>query len=159
MNASHTDLKDHAGAYVLGGLDAAERVAFESHLAGCGECAAEVRAFLGVTDTLARGVPQRTPRPELRRRVLESFGGTPAVAPARFEMSALRWLPVAATLVVTLGAGIYAARLQGRVTDLEARLEQAILQASAADSAVADARRVSGELQSAMGVLAAPDLV
>ena len=41
MNASHAELKEQAGAYVLGSLDPDEQISFEAHLAGCEECAAE----------------------------------------------------------------------------------------------------------------------
>jgi hypothetical protein len=61
-------------------------------------------------------------------------------------------------LLLTLGIGAYAVRLQTRVEDLEARLDAALVQAATADQLVADSRRVAAELQSAMGVLAAPDL-
>ncbi len=161
MNPSHSDLKSQAGAYVLGSLDPDERLAFETHLAACDECATDVHALQRVADALAQGVPQRTPRPELRQLVLVSYGRSPSPpAVSRHGISqATRWMPLAAMIVVAIGLGAYAFRLQVRVRDLEARLEQAIVQASAAELAVADARRVSGELQSAMGVLAAPDLV
>ncbi|MBI3046776.1 MAG: anti-sigma factor [Acidobacteria bacterium] len=159
MNPSHDDLKAHAGAYVLGSLDPDDRVSFEAHLAACEDCAAEVRALGRVTEALARSVPDRTPPPELRRRVLGAFQAQPAATRARAPAGLGQWLPIAALLVLTIGIGVYAARLQVRVTVLEERLEQALLQASAAETAVADARRVNTELQSAMGVLAAPDLV
>ena len=161
MSSPHSDVKGDAAAYVLGSLDPDERAIFEAHLAGCEECAAEVRALRTVTDALAYTVPQRTPRPELRQRALASLAGASATPtrPSRVESLTRSWLPLAATLVLALGVAVYAARLQGRVAGLEARLEQALVQASAADRAVADARRVSAELQSTMGVLAAPDLV
>ena len=162
MSSAHSDVKSDAAAYVLGSLDPDERAAFEAHLAGCEECAAEVRALRGVTDVLARAVPQRTPRPELRLRVLASLPGAGlcrASAPVPDGASSRSWLPLAATIALAIGTVVYATRLQTRVADLEARLERAIAQASQADQAVADARRVSSELQSAMGVLAAPDLV
>jgi len=159
MTGSHTALKEYAGAYVLGSLDPDERVTFEAHLAGCDECAAEVRALGRIPEALARSVPGRTPPPELRRRVLAAFGARPAAVPRRAESGGRDWLPLAALVVLTVGIGVYAARLQVRVTVLEARLEQALLQAAAAETAVADARRVSAELAAAMGVLAAPDLV
>ena len=162
MSSAHSDMKGDAAAFVLGSLDPDERAAFATHLAGCEECAAEVRALRDVTAGLASGVPQRTPRPELRLRVLASLPGARAAspaAPARITASSTRWLPLAATIALAIGTVVYATSLQTRVADLETRLERAIAQASQADQAVADARRVSSELQSAMGVLAAPDLV
>jgi anti-sigma-K factor RskA len=164
MTPAHHELRDNAGAYVLGGLDADERAAFEAHLAACDQCAAEVRALRRVTDALAQAVPARTPRPELRARVLEALStgeaGTPAVqlSKRRTASAARSWLPLAALLVLTLGIGVYAARLQTRVRDLEARLDDALVRASAADRVVAESSRVAAELQSAMAVLAAPDL-
>lgn len=157
---SHSELQGLAGAYVLDALDPDERVSFEAHLAGCDECAGEVRALRPVATALAQSAPARTPRPELRARVLASFAaGTNLPSAGARRTSSPSWLPLAAMLALTVGIGMYAARLQGRISDLEVRLQDAILQASSAERATADARRVSAELQSAMGVLAAPDLV
>jgi hypothetical protein len=92
--------------------------------------------------------------------VLARVGAQSLTARApRVASNARQWLPLAALVVLTVGMGVYAGWLQVRVTVLEERLEQALLQAAAAETAVADARRVNGELQSAMAVLAAPDLV
>ena len=55
MTTAHADVKANAAAYVLGGLDADERAAFEAHLASCAECAAEVQSYRPVTDALAWG--------------------------------------------------------------------------------------------------------
>jgi anti-sigma-K factor RskA len=131
-NSSHADLKGQAAAYVLEALDPDERASFDAHLSGCDECREEVRSLRRVAEALSRSVPGRTPRPELRERVLGAFapGGAPAII-AGGRVSRRSWLPLAATLALAVGIGIYAARLQERV----------------------------GELQSAMGVLAAPDLV
>ena len=162
MNPAHDDLKAHAGAYVLGSLDRDERISFEAHLAACPECAAEVRSLQRVADGLARAVPQLTPRPELRQRVMDSIAGQTAASAVvhRSDSRALpRWLPLAATILVALGIAIYAARLQTRVADLEVRLDRAVAQTQAAERAVADAQRVGAELRSAMAVMAAPDLV
>ena len=114
MKPAHGDLKGNAGAYVLGSLDADERTAFESHLSSCAECAAEVRSLRRVADALAHGVPQRTPSPELRQRVLDSLEAKPVVlAPGRGipRTTNWNWLPIAALLVLTLGIGVYALRL------------------------------------------------
>jgi anti-sigma-K factor RskA len=162
MQAPHDEMKGDAGAYVLGSLDPHERAVFEAHLSTCDECAAEVRAFRGVATALARGVSQPAPGLDVRTRVLAGIGigaRSPARPMPRVASDMRQWLPLAALIVLTIGMGVYAGWLQVRVTVLEERLEQALLQAAAAETAVADARRVNTELQSAMGVLAAPDLV
>ena len=171
MSADHDELKSLAGAYVLGALEHDERRTFEAHLSSCGECEAEVRSLRPVVVGLARAVPERSPSPALRERVLTSITGAAPAAPARPGLEIHRgsreksawtdvrvWLPLAAMLAVAIGAAIYAAQLQGRVADLEARLESAMQQVLSADRAMADARRVADEAQSAMTVLAAPDL-
>ena len=161
MNGAHAELKAEAGAYALGSLDPAERTAFEAHLALCDECAGEVRSFRRVTMVLASGAAGGAPRAALRTRILAAAGDARTVPqPSKPVTRATRaWLPIAATAVMVLGIGVYAARLQMRVALLEDRLQQALLQAAAADTVIADARRVNTELQSAMGVLSAPDLV
>ena len=185
MSSVHDELNANAAAYVLGSLDADERRAFESHVAECGECAAEVASLRSVTGALAAAVPQVTPRAELRDRVLAQTAGQsganpsgspgePALRQAQGAPSSSRggrlashkggvhsgvsWLPLAAAVLVAVGVGVYAVRLQQQVADLQARLDQALLQASAANLQVADARRVADQAQSAMSVLAAPDL-
>lgn len=151
-------------AYVLGALPADERSAIESHIAHCPQCAAEARSLQRVTDAMSRCVPQRTPRPELRARVLESIrtgGGAHATAAPqlpRRRSAATAWLPIAAMLLLALGLGSYAARLQQRIDVLESRLDAALARAASAEQATIDARRVADETQSAMSVLAAPDL-
>jgi anti-sigma-K factor RskA len=159
--ANHEEQKALAAAYVLGALDAEERRSFESHLASCPECAAEVRSLQPVTAGLALAVPPRTPRAELRERVLATVRADRKGGRADLKVgpyTTMSWLPMAAMLLLTVGVGAYAARLHLRVVDLEARLEQAIIQAASADRAMADARRVALEAQQAMAVLAAPDL-
>jgi anti-sigma-K factor RskA len=161
MSQPHSDLKGEASAYVLDSLDATDRASFEAHLSECDECAAEVRSLGRAAAALAQSVPRLIPPPELRRRVLESLtaGAATYVKPPAVETRRRTWLPLAATLIVAVGAGVYAARLQIRVADLEARLQEALVQASVADRAVAEARLVSAQLQASTGVLAAPDVV
>ena len=67
---THDDLREFPEAYVLGGLSAEERHAFEGHLATCPECASAVRELLMVTETLALAVDQHDPPASLRQRVL-----------------------------------------------------------------------------------------
>ena len=162
MSATH-DEQTLAAAYVLGALDPDEQRVFEAHLTGCPACAEEVRSLRNVTDALGRSVPQRTPPPELRARVLNAIvpgaGDTPLAGQQRSRPVMAGWLPLAAALVFAVGAGIYAWQLQQRVRILEARLDNAERRAVLADREVADARREASETQAAMSVLAAPDLV
>lgn len=159
MTPTHDELRQDAAAYVLGALDRDERAAFEAHLAGCAECAAEVRSLRGAADALAGAVPQRTPPPGLRAHVLSSLPNAPAsVVPFPAKKSGGWLLPVAATIFLILGLGMYTVRLQIRLALVEARLEEAMTQTARANQSLADARRVANDAQSAMAVMAAPDV-
>jgi len=147
MSAPHDELKANAAGYVLGILDPSEHRAFETHLAECGECSAEVASLRPVVSVLATSVPQVTPPAELRTRVLEPHQSSRSARRRSAEGSGevkgfaphwrVAWLPLAAALIVAFGAGIYAVRVHQQVVDLQGRLVQA---------------------QSATSVLAAPDL-
>jgi anti-sigma-K factor RskA len=159
MNTMH-DEQSHAAPYALGALDPAERRAFVAHLAVCPVCREEVLAFGQVADALAHAVPQRTPRAELRARVLaNATGRTPeGVRHVHSGSSLYGWLPLAAAAVLAVGLGAYTWNLQGRVSGLEARLRNAEARADAAGRETIEARAVADRAQSAMAVLAAPDL-
>ena len=146
----HEELKANAAGYVLGSLDPLDRREFEAHLAGCAECAAEVASLRPVVSVLATAVPQVTPRKELRERILGAAAGLkgadlngaglktrPYTVRDRQVSPAMIWLPLAAAIVIAVGAGVYALRLQRQVGELQARF---------------------GEAQSTTAVLAAPDL-
>jgi anti-sigma-K factor RskA len=162
MNGAHDELIALAPAYALGALDPDERRTFESHLATCDACAADVRSLGRVTSGLAQSVPLVTPRPELRARVLAAVGATDAPVVthrARSHWSAANWLAYAASVALATAMGLYAMNLRARVASLEARLEQTSSRLLAADRAMADAQRTAFQAQSATAVLAAPDVV
>jgi anti-sigma-K factor RskA len=159
MTSTH-DEQALAAAYVLGALDAGERQAFESHLRTCPVCAGEVRSLQRVTDALSRSVPERTPRPELRTRVLSTVTGkseTREQQISRRNYSAV-WLPLAAGIILVAALGGYARVLQGRVSNLEARLDVAERRAATAEQATLEARRAADGARTVLAVLAAPDL-
>jgi anti-sigma factor RsiW len=177
-----------AGAYVLGTLDAEERDAFDAHLPACAECQREVRSMQRVAIALAASTPSRTPRPELRDRVLGAatasrahviseggtgfgVGRTSSTVPSGFGRTApdadrrvsswmhpASWLPVAALLIVSLALGTYSQRLQSRIDSLESRLDDAVRRAELAERATGDAQRAANSVQSAMAVLSSPDM-
>lgn len=69
------DLHDLSALYAVDALDPAERAAFESHLAGCPPCRAEVAGFADTTAQLAAAVALDPP-PALRTSVLDAIHGT-----------------------------------------------------------------------------------
>ena len=159
MSATH-DEHALAAPYVLGALDPSERRAFEAHAATCPDCREQVRSLQRVADALARAVPQQTPRAELRARVLRGItdNARPATRERRSWAGARRWLPMAASIALAAGFGAYAWQMQGRLSTLEARLNDAERRASAAERGTLEARRAADQAQTAMAVLAAPDL-
>jgi anti-sigma-K factor RskA len=162
VTPAHDDLKHDAAAYALGVLDAHERAAFETHLAGCAECAADVRELRKAAGVLPHTVPQVSPPPSLRARVLGDAvaAGPQAPGPVPRERRAppLQWLSIAAMLLLGAGVFVYAQRMQARVSNLEAQLRDAQARAAAADRLTAEARTVAFRAQAAMGVFAAPDV-
>jgi anti-sigma-K factor RskA len=160
----HHELREQAELYILGALPPVERDAFEAHIASCAECAAYVKALSPVTDALAHAAPQHDPPPALRARVLRSITGSPVKAapvprpvPTR-SSAALPWLAAAASLILAVALGMYAANLRARIGALELRLQDATERAAAGERQLADVKRVSVEAQSQIAILVAPDL-
>ncbi len=147
----HDQLGDQAASYVLGALTPAEKQAFEAHLATCARCAAEVRSLTPVAGALAALAPPADPAASVRAGLLAAIDtGRSRRYPS--------WLAAAASVALAVALGGYAAQLRGRVGTLEGRLREATLRAEAGERQVADARRTTFEAQSAVAVLAAPDL-
>ena len=163
MSLTH-DEQVLAAAYILGALDEAERRTFEAHLATCSVCSEEVRALKRIVDGLALAVPQRTPRPELRSRVLAVVddrvrGDQPTASRVTPGLDARKWLLWAAALVVAVGLGIYAWQLQRRVSTLETRFDYSEQRALTAQQTTLQAQRTADQAQTTLAVLAAPDVV
>jgi anti-sigma-K factor RskA len=173
----HEIWRERAAIYALDALTGEERREFETHLQSCLECAAELLTLRPAADALAQTVPQLDPRPELRDRVMSAVLGEkrsvmPAAAPApstpgtrlTTTPSPMRWMPVAAMLLLAVGLGVYANGLRGRVTRLESELDQARAQSAAlqarvgkTESTLASAQTQLTSAQSQLAVFAAPD--
>jgi anti-sigma-K factor RskA len=152
----HDALREQAALYALGALTAPERSAFETHLAGCGECTAEVTTFLPVVGALAQAVEQHDPPAALRARVLAVARQAPE-APRRL-IALAPWLAAAAMLVVTVGLGMYTAQLRQRVSNLEVQLRDALVRVDNGERRVAVALRAAAAAETPLAILTAPDV-
>jgi anti-sigma factor ChrR (cupin superfamily) len=88
---THDELEGQAALYALGALDMEEARDFESHLAeGCDACAAELREFERVVESLALAAPPAAPPAGVRARLLtlvasDERGGGPNLAVPQTE--------------------------------------------------------------------------
>jgi anti-sigma factor RsiW len=86
------------GASALGVLPPREAPDFDAHLAGCDECAADLREFAAIAETLARVDPRLVRDHEPRRR-------------GRPSWRIVAWLLAAVLVIaVTVAVGTQAAR-------------------------------------------------
>jgi anti-sigma-K factor RskA len=114
-------IHDLSAAYALDALDADERQAYESHLAGCERCREEVAAYSSAAEALAYAAGPADPPPLLRDRILVAARAErPNVVPLRS-----RWVyPVAAAAAVAacvaIGLGIWNVSLNDRLSKAQA---------------------------------------
>jgi anti-sigma-K factor RskA len=156
---SHDDLRELSGVYALGALEGQDRVRFESHLASCAECAAEVRALRAVGHGLAPIVEQQDPPPALRDRVMARAGASAAEdAVPRRGPAMPRWLAAAAALAA-VSIGLYAATLRVRIQTLEIELSDLRTRAVALERDLERVRREADTARGAAFVLAAHDVL
>ncbi|KJS56737.1 hypothetical protein VM98_04880 [Streptomyces rubellomurinus subsp. indigoferus] len=115
-DARHLD----AGAYVLGLLEPAERAAFEQHLAGCDDCAEQVRELAPVEPLLAEyaasaraaGREPADPVPQPGGQLLDRLVAEVTAGRRRGRVRRLV-LALAATALVALGPVVTAAVVTG----------------------------------------------
>ncbi len=160
-----TQVHDHdawlesAALYVIDAMTEEERRSFETHLRDCEHCRAEVASLQGVDEALASAVPQVDPPAALRDRVMSSvLGSEPAkrVQP-RPAAGMAQWLPLAASLVLSVGLGGYAYSLQQRIAVLEDELTGARAQAADTLARAEATQRTLQLTQTHLDVLTAPD--
>jgi anti-sigma-K factor RskA len=147
------ELHSLTGAYAVDAMTETERQDFESHLPACWMCTVEVREFQATAAWLAEAVSQPPPE-ELKLRVLASIDQVRQVPPLTPPESARpqRWgwarpvLAVAAAvlLVATAGLGVFTARLQDRVEEMQAMRDQVASVLAAPDVLTVNERLPSG---------------
>jgi anti-sigma-K factor RskA len=120
------NLHELAAGYALDALDGAERAAFEKHLTGCEQCAADVRAFRETAALLAYAEDAPEPDAELRERILEEARRErpqPSVVVLRPRRALVATgLAAAAAVAAAVGLGIWAANLSNSLDTERAAL-------------------------------------
>ena len=93
------------GSYVLGGLSAEDRRAFDEHLEGCGRCRTELAEAAPLPALLRKvsGVPSMLPAPVPLEPSLSSL--LVAARARRKRQAAFRWVAAAAAVVIAFGGG------------------------------------------------------
>ena len=128
---------DNAGAYALGALDAEERIAFETHLAECAICRAEVESYHAAAGLIGYGAPVMQPPPQLKAKVLAQARSVRPIHGRVRSRLAGPWLATAAALVVTFSALVLYGRERGRRTLAESDRDDVTTQLSATRAKVA----------------------
>ena len=143
-------IHDAVAAYALGALDAEEALAFEAHLSGCPACREELARYRETVAALAEAVPEASPPPHVRERVLEGARAgrpevtAPSAAGARpSPRPRLRFALAAAAAMAAVGVfGWWSNRsrvveLRARVATLEATNGRQAAELAARDSLLA----------------------
>ncbi|HZQ65743.1 MAG TPA: anti-sigma factor [Gaiellaceae bacterium] len=109
---TNEDVHELAAAYALDALAADERQAFESHLAGCGRCRAELASLREAVGALAFSTEGPAPPAALRERILVAAREEPpkvvALRPRRTRLyvGAAAAVAACAALAIGLWAGL-----------------------------------------------------
>lgn len=155
----HDALRSLAAPYALGYATAAERREFESHLATCAECRAELAEIRGVNAALAMSAPAATPTAGLRQRIIEAAERdrrAPAATPSR---SALPWWLAAAASIAAIVAGSQWWSSQNQLAQLRLELASVRERLATTEGLRASAERTAADTTSRLAVLAAADSV
>ena len=142
------DLSALTGAYALDALDESERALFEAHLAGCPDCAAEVRSLRAAAAELSHATAAAPP-PQLRGDVLAGIATVRPLPPRVDRAIRLRahrpsqrlWQAVAAAcaLIAVVAAGWgYQQHRDARERDPRATAISAILDSPDATAVTGD---------------------
>ena len=116
---THEEARDLIPGYAVDALEPEEAARVEAHLLSCGDCRGELAVLRDAAASLATGVAQTAPPPEMRNRIIRATGGQGR----RMSSSQRGWIigmAVAAGLIILLG-GIDVV-LQQRLATVNARL-------------------------------------
>ena len=152
---THDDLNERLSDYLDNELDAAGRAAVEAHLAGCGECRADLEALAAVVaraGTLADRAPEQNLWPGVEARVTSPQVLRPTFSTRRFAFTMPQLIAASLALMIASGGMVWLARLGGERTDLPAVMGEVLSPVrpanfgdAAFDQAVADLQQTLDE--------------
>jgi anti-sigma factor ChrR (cupin superfamily) len=152
---THDDLNERLSDYLDNELDAAGRAAVEAHLAGCGECRADLEALAAVVaraGTLADRAPEQNLWPGVEARVTSPQVLRPTFSTRRFAFTMPQLIAASLALMIASGGMVWLARLGGDRTDLPAVMGEVLSPVrpanfgdAAFDQAVADLQQTLDE--------------
>lgn len=117
---THEELRDLIPVYALDALAPNEAGDVEAHLQTCRECQRELSLLQGTAASLAAGVVQVAPPPELRGRII----GAVRVPRPRAAGQPAWTIALAAAAVLILGLGVLDVSLQQRLIALDRRVAE-----------------------------------
>ena len=150
---AHEQFAELAGAYALGALDAADRVAFEQHLSSCAECQQLVADAHVVMAALPFALTPIDPPPALRNRIM--MATAPARSSARPTLTG--WLAVAAALVAAV-AGVAVWTQYRQAAQAQAAAERSQAQVGVLQDQLLALQRQSDTARQAIDILGADDV-
>jgi anti-sigma-K factor RskA len=162
---SHDHFAELLAAYAVDALDRSERAAFEVHLATCAECQQELVDLRRVTAGIGLGVPREEPPVSLRARVLaraaadaDTWRAAPAGAAVPPTTSRIPWLVAAASLIIAVGAGLYAYGLRNELRIVRQLAADATERVDTLRTELMRLRQDSSRLQQVVSIINAPDV-
>ncbi len=120
-------LHDLTPAYALDALDEADEHAYETHLADCAQCRAELASLREAASLLAYGVDAPTPPAGLRGRIVEQARAErPNVIPLRPRFARATQVAAAVAACAAIGFAGWNVHLQREVDRVRSAQEDAI---------------------------------
>jgi anti-sigma-K factor RskA len=80
LTEDNNKLKDELAAYVLGGLDDADRAQIETYLRGCAECQQLIGEYQSLAGLLPNALPVAAPPPEAKAHVMSRIRASKTAA-------------------------------------------------------------------------------
>jgi anti-sigma factor ChrR (cupin superfamily) len=120
---SHDVLHERLSEYLDDELDAAARAEVEAHLAGCGECRADLEALAAVVaraGTLTDAPPAADLWSGIESRIASRQVLRPAFSSRRFAFTMPQLIAASLALMIASGGMVWLARLGGERTDFPA---------------------------------------